>query len=173
MSLSAYLKAGSKSLDNMQDLLVEELKDLYDVETRISDSLPEMKSAATNPQLKEAFEQHRAQTDRQRQRVEQCFRQLDLQPERGTCDGIKGILLEGEVLTKADGDPRVKDAALIAAAQRVEHYEMASYGAARSFAQHLHRDDIAQLLQETLNEEGNTDHELTELATGSVNPPTA
>ena len=173
MSLTAYLKAGSKSLDNMQDLLVEELKDLYDVENRLIDKLPEMKKAATSPQLKQAIEQHVSQTQRQKQRLEQAFRSLNIDPERSTCEGIKGILMEGEILAKADGDPKVKDAAIIAAAQRVEHYEMAAYGAARTFAQHIHRDDVASLLQETLDEEGNTDHELTSLAESHINPPSA
>jgi ferritin-like metal-binding protein YciE len=155
----------------MQDLLVEELKDLYDVEHRIIDALPKMKEAAHRPELKKAFEEHRAQSQRQKERLEQCFRSLDMDPDRGSCEGIKGILEEGEIFVKTDGDPKVKDAALVASAQRVEHYEMAGYGSARAFAQHLQRQDIADLLQQTLDEEGETDHELTELASSRVNPP--
>lgn len=171
MSLMTSIKAGTKSLDNMQDLLVEELKDLYDVEHRIIDALPKMKEAAHRPELKKAFEEHRAQSQRQKERLEQCFRSLDMDPDRESCEGIKGILEEGEIFAKTDGDPKVKDAALVASAQRVEHYEMAAYGSARAFAQHLQRQDIAELLQQTLDEEGETDHELTKLATSRVNPP--
>jgi ferritin-like metal-binding protein YciE len=173
MGLMTSIKAGTKSLDKLDDLLVEELKDLYDVEQRISDALPKMKEAASRPDLKKAFEEHRAQTDRQKERLEQCFRHLDMKPDRGTCEGIKGILDEGEVFVKADGDPKVKDAALLASAQRVEHYEMASYGSARAFAQHLNHKEVADLLQQTLDEEGQTDHDLTELALADVNPPSS
>ncbi|MFP4107094.1 MAG: ferritin-like domain-containing protein [Phycisphaerae bacterium] len=169
MSLMAYLK--TKDLDNMQELLVEELKDLYDVENRIIDSLPKMEEAATNPNLKEAFRKHKQQSQWQKERLERCFQSLGIDPDRSTCDGIKGILEEGETVLKAKGDPRVKDAALIASAQRVEHYEMAAYGAARTFARNTNHDDVAELLQQTLDEEGNTDHELTELGVSQVNPP--
>lgn len=136
MSLKSYL-VGRKTLNDMQDLLIEELKDLYDVETRIIDALPKMEKAADHPELKQAFESHLVQTHRQKQRLEQCFDLLGMEPERETCEGIKGILEEGELLIRAEGNARVKDAALIAAAQRVEHYEIAAYGAARTFAQHL------------------------------------
>ncbi|MCE5278109.1 MAG: ferritin-like domain-containing protein [Planctomycetaceae bacterium] len=170
MSITGYLKSGMKSLDSMEDLLVEELKDLYDVESRLIEALPEMEEAASDPQLKAAFREHLRVTQGQKRRIEQCFEMLDMEPERETCDGIKGILEEGDALIKADGDPQVKDAALIAAAQRVEHYEIAAYGAARSFAQHLNYDDVADLLQQTLDEEGQTDHKLTEIALTNVNP---
>lgn len=170
MSLSSYLKAGKKSLDSMEDLLVEELKDLYDVESRLIDNLPVMEENANDARLKTAFREHLKVTERQKQRLEACFNRLGVKPKRETCDGIRGILEEGEVLIKADGDPVVKDAALLAAAQKVEHYEMASYGSARSLAQHLRRDDVASLLQETLDEEGETDHELSALALSSINP---
>lgn len=171
MSLAAKIKGGVKSVDNMEELLEEELKDLYDVESRILDKLPDMADKANNPRLKDAFRQHVEQTKRQKQRLEECFRSLGKDPDRGTCDGIKGILEEGEILMKAAGDPQVLDAALIASAQRVEHYEMAGYGAARTFAQNLQHREVAELLQQTLDEEGNTDHKLTEIAVGQVNPP--
>jgi len=169
MSLTTYLK--KKTLDNMDDLLVEELKDLYDVEKRLIDALPEMADAAHDAGLKNAFEEHLQQTEQQSHRLEQCFQRLGMKPQRETCDGIKGILQEGEALIKSEGDPQVKDAALVGAAQRVEHYEMAGYGTARAIARHLHRDDIAELLQETLGEEGETDHKLTDLAVNVLNPP--
>ncbi len=169
MSLTTYLK--KKDLDSMEDLLVEEIKDLYDVENRLIDALPKMADAAHNPTLKNAFTEHLHETQRQSQRLERCFERLSMKPERESCDGIKGILEEGETLIKSDGNPQVKDAALVGAAQRVEHYEMAGYGSARTLAQHLRRDDIAEILQQTLNEEGETDHKLTDLAVSVLNPP--
>ncbi len=171
MSLAAKIKAGTKSLDSMEDLLIEELQDLYDVENRIIDSLPDMADAAESPKLKSAFSDHLNQSKRQRERLEECFRELDEEPERGNCEGIKGILEEGEIMMKASGPAKVKDAALVASAQRVEHYEMAGYGAARTFASHLGKARVAELLQQTLDEEGNTDHKLTAIAEGQVNPP--
>lgn len=172
MSLAAKIKAGTKSLDSMEDLLLEELQDLYDVESRIIDSLPDMADAAESPELRDAFNEHLNQSKRQRDRLEQCFRELDHDPERGTCEGIKGILEEGEIMMGASGPAKVKDAALVASAQRVEHYEMAGYGAARAFATHLGKDKVAELLQQTLDEEGNTDEKLTAIAVGQFNPPT-
>ncbi len=168
MSLMASLKAGTKSLDSLEDLLIEELKDLYDVEQRVIDALPNMADAASDAELKRAFEAHRQVSIAQKQRLEDCFDWLNMEADRGTCEGIKGILEEGEVLMKADGDPGVKDAALISAAQRVEHYEMAGYGSARSYARLLNLPEVADLLEQTLDEESATDHELTDLA-GRIN----
>ncbi len=166
----ASIKGSNKSLDNMEDLLIAELKDLYDAESRILDALPKMESAASSPQVKQAFRTHLSQTERQKDRLEQVFRMIDRKPERSTCEGMKGLIEEGSVLVKAKGNPKVKDAALISAAQRVEHYEIAAYGSARSFAQQLGHADVANLLQMTLNEEGETDHQLTQVAESSINP---
>lgn len=168
--LLASIKASGKTLDSMDELLLAELKDLYDAESRIIDALPKMEAAASSPQIKQAFRSHLGQTKRQKERLEQIFRMLDKNAERSTCEGMKGLIEEGAIITKAKGDAKVKDAALIAAAQRVEHYEMAAYGSARAFAQQLGRSDVANLLQMTLNEEGQTDHELTQVAESSINP---
>ncbi len=159
----------SKELNSLDDLLLDHLKDLYDAEHRIIEALPLMADAAHSSVLKEAFLKHLDQTKSQAARLEQVFQSLGHSAERQTCDAIKGIVKEGSEVVQAKGDPDVKDAALIAAAQRVEHYEMAGYGSARTFAQRLGHRAAADLLQQTLNEEGETDHLLTEIAEQSVN----
>ncbi len=169
----ASLKASGKSLDTLEDLFVEELKDIYDAEIQIADALPKMIDAASSPQLKEGFRQHLDVTKRQKMRLEEVFRKIGREIDRTTSDGIKGILSEGAVYAKVDGDPMVKDAALISAIQRVKHYEMAVYGTLRSFATQLGWRDVADLLQQTLNEERDTDRELTQVAEGSVNKQAA
>ncbi len=170
MSISASIKATGKSLDSMKDLLVEELKDLYDVEDQILDALPKMADAASSERVKQAFREHLETTKRQKTRLEEVFRRINIEPERGKCDGIRGIISEGEVLMKAKGKAEVKDAALVSAAQRVEHYEIAGYGAARSFAKNLGLNDVAGILQQTLDEEGKADRWLTQLAVSHINP---
>ncbi|NLW85448.1 MAG: ferritin-like domain-containing protein [Planctomycetes bacterium] len=170
MGLIARIKAAGKSLDNMQDLLLEELNELYDVEDQIIKALPKMREAASSPVLKQAFDKHLEQTQRQKERLEQIFRELGRQPERVGAEGMKGIISEGQMIISMDGDPHVKDAALIAAAQRVEHYEMASYGSARTYARELGHQRVADLLQTTLDEEGSTDKELSQVAISQVNP---
>jgi ferritin-like metal-binding protein YciE len=162
-------KRGAQSLDSMEDLLKEELQDLYDMESAVSKALPKMEKAVSAEELKLAFRQHIDTTKRQKIRLEEIFSMLNMKPAAKECDGIRGIISEGESLISAKGNACVKDAALIAAAQRAEHYEMASYGCARSFAQQLGRSDVADLLQQTLNEEGSTDHRLTCLAEGGIN----
>ncbi len=159
----------SKELNSLEDLLVMELGDLYDAEKRIADALPKMADAATSVQLKEAFHDHWQQTKRQISRLEQCFVQLGRSVNRETCDAMKGLITEGDEIVGATGDPNVKDAALIGAAQRVEHYEIAGYGTARTFAEHLGHSDVARLLQMTLDEEAETDQKLTQLAEQSIN----
>ncbi len=173
MSIKGYLKATGKNLDSMTDLLVEMLKDLYDVEHSVMKALPMMADSAHDQSLKSAFHHHRDETEAQIRRLEQCFDKLGVKPKRETCEGISGILAEGEVLMHAKGEPHVKDAALIATAQMVEHYEIAGYGSARSFASHVNRSDIADLLQQTLKEEHETDSTLTQLAESVVNPASA
>jgi ferritin-like metal-binding protein YciE len=159
----------NKELNSLDDLLIMELGDLYDAERRIVDALPKMAEAATSPQLKQAFSQHLQQTKRQVSRLEQCFVQLGKSVERETCDAMKGLIAEGDEIVDATGDSMVKDAALISAAQRVEHYEIAGYGTARTFAEQLGHTDVARLLQTTLNEESETDQILTQLAEQSIN----
>lgn len=128
-----------------------------------------MAEAAQNPQLSEALRQHLGETDNQLRRLEQIFQELGQEAKRETCQAMKGLIEEAEEIVSAKGDPDVKDAGLIAAAQRIEHYEMAGYGTARNFAQRLGRDEAARLLQESLDEEHQADAELTRIAVELVN----
>lgn len=159
--------------NSLDDLLLEQIQDLYDAETRLIDALPKMAEAATDTQLKSAFRNHLAETNDQVKRLEKVFDLLGAQPQRETCEAMKGLIKEGQKVIDATGDHSIKDAALIAAAQRVEHYEMAGYGAARNFARRCGRDDVAQLLQQTLDEEGQADKKLTQLAESSINASAA
>lgn len=156
-------------LNTLRDLFVAQLKDLYDAEQRIADALPKMAEAAHSGDLKQAFEQHLGETREHVSRLELIFRELGMEPERETCEATKGLIAEGDEVIKANGSSAVKDAALIAAAQRVEHYEMAGYGTVRTFANQLGYDHAASLLQHTLDEEGNADKVLTEIAEQVVN----
>lgn len=156
-------------IDNLQALFLHELKDAYDFEHRILEGLEEMEEAADAQPLQQAFRQHYQQTERQIERLERVFAELGEEPEREPCDGIQGILEEGSEIAAADGDPAAIDAALIAGAQRVEHYEIAAYGTLRAFAEHLGHDRAAKLLQETLDEESQTDEKLTRLAVDNIN----
>ena len=156
-------------LDTFCDLLLAQLRDLYDAEHRLVEALPKMADAAHSPELKRAFETHLNETRGQVDRLEQIFKMLDEEPKRESCAAMKGLVEEGEDVINAKGDEDVRDAALIAAAQRVEHYEMAGYGSARAFAERNGKADIARLLQETLDEEGNADKILTQIAEQSVN----
>src|SRR2546423_12767051 len=160
---------GGNEFNNLNDLFIHQLEDLYDAENRLIDALPKMAEAATSPQLKSAFSQHLQQTRTHAQRLEQVFRRIGCEPKRETCPAMKGLLEEGKEMISAKGDDLVRDAALIAAAQRVEHYEMAGYGTVRTFAQHLGLDDVASTLQQTLDEEGETDKKLTRLAEQGIN----
>lgn len=155
--------------NSLNDLFIQQLEDLYDAEQRLSKALPKMAEAATNGDLKQAFEMHARQTDGHVQRLEQVFQRLGHEAERQTCHAMKGLIKEGEEMIDATGDKDVKDAGLIAAAQRVEHYEMAGYGSVRTFAQQLGLSDVAGILQQTLNEEGETDHKLTKIAESHIN----
>src|SRR5688572_844667 len=159
----------SHEFNTLDDLLMNQLEDLYDAEQQILDALPKMEQAATHPQLRSAFREHLNQTQEHVSRLDQVFSMLNYQAERETCEAMKGIISEGEEAIDADGDPAVKDAALIAAAQRVEHYEIAGYGTARTLAQQMGRREVANLLQETLENEKQTDQKLTQIAESSVN----
>lgn len=156
-------------LDSLEDLLVLQLNDLYDAEQRLVDAIPDMAEAATSPALKQAFQTHFQQTKRHVSRLEQAFVDLGRPASRDTCDAMKGLTKECSEIVDAVGDADVRDAALIAAAQRVEHYEIASYGSARTFAQHLGHTTVARLLQMTLDEEKETDQRLTQLAEERIN----
>jgi ferritin-like metal-binding protein YciE len=158
------------SLDNLNDLYVEQLKDLYSAETQILKALPEMAKTASHPKLRDAFTHHERQTQEHVRRLETIFDDLGESPRGQHCKGMEGVLKEGQEMIKERADDAVKDAGLIAAAQRVEHYEMAGYGTVRTFADRLGHRNHADLLQRTLDEEGDTDHLLTRIAEQVVNP---
>ena len=159
----------SHEFNNLQDLFVHQLEDLYDAEHRLIEALPLMSEAASSPDLKRAFDMHLQETEGHRARLEEVFRKLGREPKRETCPAMQGLVKEGQHMISAKGDAKVRDAGLIAAAQRVEHYEMAGYGAVRTYAKQLGLQDIAQTLQQTLDEEGETDKKLTALAEGHIN----
>jgi ferritin-like metal-binding protein YciE len=156
-------------LESLQELLIDELKDLYSAENQLVKALPKMAKAASSPELKAAFEEHLEETKEQVNRLVTVFAQLDGSPKGKKCKAMEGLIEEGSEVIEAEGDECVKDAALICAAQKVEHYEMAGYGCARTFAQLLGLNEVADLLQETLDEEGNADKKLTELAETVIN----
>lgn len=158
------------ALKTLDDLLVKEMKDLYSAEHQILNALPKMADAASSPMLKKAFEEHQETTRGQAQRLERAFEKLGVQPEEVMCKGMQGLIEEGEEVIEAEADPDVRDAALIGAAQRVEHYEISAYGTARTFAETTGKHEVASLLQETLDEESQTNERLTRIAEGSLNP---
>jgi ferritin-like metal-binding protein YciE len=155
--------------ENLQQLYVDQLRDLYNAEQQILKALPKMAQKAKHPALKEGFRFHEEQTRQHAQRLERIFDMLGQRPTGEKCKGMEGVLDEGEETMKKYDNPDVADAAMIAAAQRVEHYEIAGYGAVRTFAKELGLTDQEQLLQQTLNEEGNMDHKLSQLAEQVVN----
>jgi len=148
---------------------VDQLQDLYDAEQRLVKALPKMATAAHNPELKAAFQQHHEQTLNHVKRLQSVFGALNKTAEAKTCEAMKGLIEEGQEMVNAKGDEDVRDAALIAAAQRVEHYEIAAYGSARTFAQRLGNAQAVSLLQQTLDEEKDTDKKLTQIAERSIN----
>lgn len=151
-------------LSTLSDLLVHELKDLYNAETQLVKALPKMAKAASHADLKSGFEEHLEQTKQHVERIERAMEILGASPKGKTCKAMQGLIAEGEEVLSEDAEPSVRDAALIAAAQKVEHYEIAGYGTARTFAEQTGQDEVAELLQETLDEEGDTDRRLTEIA---------
>lgn len=151
-------------LSTLQVLLEQEIKDLYNAEGQLVKALPKMAKAATEPALKEAFTTHLEQTKVQVQRLEQVAELLEITPKGKVCKAMKGLVEEGSEVIEEDGEPAVIDLALITAAQKVEHYEISGYGSARALAEALGLDDVAALLQETLDEEGQTDKDLTAIA---------
>jgi ferritin-like metal-binding protein YciE len=161
------------TLNNLEDLFWDQMKDIYDAEQRITEALPKMADAATDPTLKSAFREHLEQTRHHVERLEQIFQGGGRSADRETCEGIKGLIKEGEHIIHVKGDDDTRDAGLIAAAQRVEHYEMAVYGSIRTFARRLGRNEFVDLLQRTLDEEGETDKKLTMIAERMVNPQSA
>lgn len=156
-------------LATLDDLLVHEMQDLYDAEHQILKALPKMAKAASSDALKNAFQLHLKETEAQIQRLEQAFAALGKPAKATKCDGMAGLIKEGSKIMNEDTSPEVLDAALIAAAQKVEHYEIAGYGCVATYAQMLGRNEVRELLAQTLEEEEATDEKLTELAESLIN----
>jgi ferritin-like metal-binding protein YciE len=157
------------SLDTLEKLYIEELRDLYNAENQLLKALPKMAKGASSPELKDAFEKHLEQTKGHVERLEELFEQRDESPKGKTCKAMKGLIEEGSEILKEEGEDSVIDAGMIVAAQKVEHYEIASYGSVRTFANLLGKDEEAKLLQATLDEESETNEILNQLAEGIVN----
>jgi ferritin-like metal-binding protein YciE len=159
----------AEEMNPLDELLVDELRDLYSAENQIIKALPKMAKAASSPELRRAFERHLEETRRQVERLDQIGEELDVKMTGKKCKGMEGLIAEGRELMEEDLDEDALDAGLIGAAQKVEHYEIAAYGTARTHAEMLGYRKIARLLQQTLNEEGATDKKLTQLAESVVN----
>lgn len=151
-------------LNTLNSLLVQEIKDLYNAENQLTKALPKMAKAANDPALKDAFEKHLEQTKTHAERLEKVAEMLETSPKGKTCKAMQGLVEEGSEAVEETGDPAVKDFALIIAAQKVEHYEISGYGSARALANAIGLTEIAEILQATLDEEGDTDKSLTKLA---------
>ena len=161
------------SLDSLQKLFVTELKDIYNAEKQLVTALPRIAKAAGSPRLAEAITKHLKETEGHVARLEEIFQSLGL-PARGKkCKGMEGLLEEGKEVMEEEAQESVRDAALISAAQKVEHYEIAAYGCLRSYAQILGHNDAAKLLEQTLKEEEAADEKLNELAEGGINQAAA
>lgn len=158
-----------KDLDTLNDLFEEELKDIYGAEHQVLESLPKMIESVSSDELKDKLEQHMQQTKQQIKRLEEVFEMLDLEPEAEDCEGMAGIIKDGKKMLQAEGESHVIDAAIIAAAQKVEHYEIATYGTLREFAHTLGHEDVAEKLEMTLKEETKADQILTGVAEDSIN----
>lgn len=156
-------------IDSMKKMFVDTVKDLFSAETQITKALPKMSKAATSPDLKRGFDEHLEQTRNQTERLKQISDQLGIKLTGKKCVGMEGIIAEGEEILNETLPDRIRDAGLIAAAQKVEHYEISAYGTARTFANLLGYTDAVKLLQQTLDEEGATDKKLTQLAESHIN----
>jgi len=154
------------ALESLNDLFVEQLRDLYDAENQLIKALPKMAEGAHSDELRQGFEEHLEQTKEHAQRIETIFEQLGQKAKAKKCKGMEGLIKEGSEALEEDMSEDVKDAAIIAAAQRVEHYEIAAYGTVRTFANLLGETEAATLLEQTLEEEKETDEKLTQLAEG-------
>jgi ferritin-like metal-binding protein YciE len=157
-------------LKSLDDVLEAELKDLYSAEKQLVEALPDIADAASSKELKDAISKHLGETRGHVKRLEEVFQAIGVQPESEHCDWMEGLISEGSEVAEAKGDRDARDAALIGAAQRVEHYEIAAYGTARALAQQLGYADAAKLLDETLDEESAADEKLTQIAEKAVNP---
>ena len=151
-------------LKTLEDFLIEELKDLYSAEKQLTKALPKMVKAANSQELKDAFQNHLGETEQQIERLEEISEMIGKSLSGKKCKAMEGLIAEGKEIIEADAEPAVKDAALIAAAQKVEHYEIASYGCEVTYARLTNNIEMGELLQETLDEEGNADKALTSIA---------
>ena len=156
-------------IKTLNDLLVHELKDIYSAEKQLLKALPKMANAVTSAALQQALEDHLEETKGQVERLEKIMGDMEISLRVPKCEAMEGLIEEAKGLLEEDMDPQVLDAALIASCQRVEHYEIAAYGCARTFAELLGMSDVAQLLQQTLDEEGAADKKLTEIAMSHIN----
>ena len=159
----------SVRLQTLEDVLMEELGDLMSAEKQLVEALPRMAESASSPELRKAIEHHLDETRGHVHRLEKVFDTLGASISSEHCEAMEGLVGEGEEIIEAEGDGSAKDAALIGAAQRIEHYEIAAYGTARTLAEQLRQDDAAELLQETLDEESAADQTLTKIAVRRVN----
>ena len=156
-------------MESLQDLLIEQLQDLYNAEGQLAKTLPKMAKAATNEELKQAFLDHLEETKNHAVRLEQVFNLMDVPVKGKKCHAMEGLVEEGKEMMAEDAEPEVMDAGLIAASQRIEHYEMAGYGCVRTYANLLGNAKVVKLLQATLDEERAADEKLTELAESIIN----
>jgi ferritin-like metal-binding protein YciE len=161
------------SLDSLEKLFIEELRDIYNAEKQLTRALPRMAKAAESPDLQKAFTTHLKETEGQIQRLERVFKELGQAVRGKKCKGMEGLIEEGKEKLEEDGEPQVLDAALIASAQKVEHYEIAAYGCLRTYAELLGHSEAAQLLQQNLKEEEAADEKLNQLAEGGINESAA
>jgi ferritin-like metal-binding protein YciE len=157
------------AIKTMHDMFIDELRDIFHAENQLIKALPKMAKAATNPQLKQGFETHLEETRRQVERLEQVFDELDTRKRGQRCEAMEGLIEEGKELIETIQTPEVLDVALIIAAQKVEHYEIAAYGSLHALAQTMGLTKVADLLEQTLNEEKATDQKLNELALRDIN----
>jgi ferritin-like metal-binding protein YciE len=161
------------SLDSLEKLFIEELRDIYNAEKQLTRALPRMAKAAESEELQEAFNLHTRETEGQIQRLERVFKEVGQAVRGKKCKGMEGLIEEGKEKMEEEAEPQVLDAALIAAAQKVEHYEIAAYGCLRTYAELLGYTEAAQLLQQNLEEEEATDKKLNSLAEGGINESAA
>lgn len=154
------------ALNSLSELFVHELRDLYSAEQQLVDAIPEMAQAASHDELQNALNNHLEETRSQLQRLEDVFGEMNVDPEGNRCEAMEGMIQEGQEIIQKDGQTAVKDAALIAAAQRIEHYEISGYGTARTYAEELGYDNVANVLDNILSEEKNADQELNQIAVG-------
>ena len=155
-------------IETLRELFVEELQDLYSAENQIVEALPKLAKKAANQQLKQALEALLKETKQQVERLERIFESIEEEPEGKTCEGMKGLIKEGELIIKASGEPEVIDTGIISATQRVEHYEISGYGTVRTYAELLGEDGAVRLLDETLQEEKAAEQKLNKIAS-SIN----